>query len=220
MSLYLRRAPPEAIQIHDCPPAQADVVSADDYVTVFVRGASGEIEPRPARWGMPTPGRARRARAVSRAYRERLRLTDEEFERYVADEPDPGVPFIDPSALTWRPHLEPRGRCLVPFSALGLRQGASAPVASDDYLRPTRSPAYLGGVIETGWEGVRSSERGRETLDLFGLATVERVVQADLPRRRYTPIVLTDPAEITLWLDAPWSKARLLRRPSANVVSP
>lgn len=199
----------------------AGVFHADDAVPVVVRRPDGGVEVRLARWGMPSPGREVRTRAIHRAYRERARLTDAEFERFAADEPNPGVAFIDPSAFVWRPSLEPPGRCVVPFSAVGALDPEAVESSSADYIRaPENGLAYLGGVFESGWRGVRRAERGRETVDLFGLVSVERIVQADLNRKRFTPIVLTGPAEVELWLTAPWAEAKILRRQLGSTLPP
>ncbi|MFJ6024324.1 hypothetical protein ACIQC9_06985 [Brevundimonas sp. NPDC092305] len=197
----------------------AEMVFADEPAAIITLSPDRTARVLTARWGMPTPGREVRTRAIQRAYRDRVRLTDAEFEQFAANEPDPGVGFIDASAFVWRPHLEPRGRCVVPFSALGALRPDALPEPADDYVRPAAgSVGYLGGVFEQGWRGVRRADRGRETLDLFALVSVERIVQADLARRRFTPIVLKNDEEVAAWLTAPWSRAKALRRAPAEML--
>lgn len=185
----------------------------DDAAPIICGGADGGRRVLLARWGMPSPGRDLRAKAIHRAYREKLQLTDEEFERLAADEPDTGAPFVDASAFIWRSYLEPRGRCVVPFSAVGaLRMDTSTALADEYVFPPSSTLGFLGGVYQTGWRGVRRPELGRETVDLFGLVSVERIVQSELHKRAFTPIVLANDAEVETWLNAPWSRARALRR--------
>lgn len=189
------------------------IFMTDDAAPIVRRRPDGSLETRIARWGMPSPGREMRTRAIHRAYRARMKLTDLEFERFAANEPDTGAPFIDASAFIWRSSLEPSGRCVVPFSAVGVLSVGNSRSLGDEYVfPPSCTLGFLGGVYETGWRGVRRAELGPETLDLFGLVSVERIVQSELYSRAFTPIVLADPGEVDIWLSAPWAKAKTLRR--------
>ena len=194
------------------PPATG-LFMADDRAPIVRRRVDGSRETRLARWGMPSPCRELRARAVQRAYRTGQDATGVDFEQLVANEPDVGAPFIDASAMVWGPWLEPAGRCVVPFSAFGWADIGGSDMPAGDHLFPPSPPfGFLAGVHETDWQGVRRAECGRETLDLFGLVSVERIVRSEMGKRVLTPIVLTDAAEVELWLTAPWKQAKALRR--------
>ncbi|RZJ00739.1 MAG: hypothetical protein EON90_06320 [Brevundimonas sp.] len=197
----------------NCGVRRNDMITADASAPIIRTHPDGAREVILARWGMPSPGRDVRAKAVQRAYHDARSWSELDFEAFAARQPDGGTPFIDASAQVWRPTLEPQGRCVVPFSSFGRLQDADGSTQLVEDCAPAHGGlGYLAGVHEIGWRGVRKSEIGPETIDLFGLVSVERIVQSERHRRPLTPIILADDAEVETWLRAPWRQAKSLRR--------
>jgi putative SOS response-associated peptidase YedK len=116
----------------------------------------------------------------------------------------------------WRPWLGAANRCLVPFTTFAepTAGGGNAWFAIID-----DRPAFFAGIQVPGWTSVRKLKDGETTDDLFGFLTTDPNATVAAVHPKAMPVILTDPADWTLWLTAPWSTASALQRalPDAKI---
>jgi putative SOS response-associated peptidase YedK len=164
-----------------------------DYAAPIVRNApdSGR-ELALARWGMPSPAFALKGRNS-----------------------DPGVTNVrNVASPHWRRWLGPENRCVVPFTSFAeneaLPDGSRPPAwfALDD----SRPLAVFAGIW-TRWTSVRKVREGETTNDLFAFLTCDPNAVVAPIHPKAMPVILTDRAEIDLWLTAPAEEALTLQRP-------
>ena len=168
-----------------------------DYSAPIVRNGTEGRELTMARWGMPSPIFASKRRNS-----------------------DSGITNIrNVSSPHWRRWLGVEDRCVVPFTSFSenevLPDGKRPPVwfAFDE----TRPLAFFAGIW-IRWTSVRKVKEGETTNDIFAFLTTEpnNVVGAIHPKAM--PVILTKPAEIDLWMNAPIGEALKLQRPLADDV--
>lgn len=163
-----------------------------DQSAPIVRVVDGERELTMARWGMPSPAFALKGRAT-----------------------DPGVTNIRNTASPhWRRWLGPVHRCLVPFTSFSEydtdEAGKKVPVwfaASED--RPLM--AFAG--LWTQWTSTRKKAEGEVTVDAYGFLTTEPNGVVGPIHPKAMPVILTEPDEFEVWLQADWKEASKLQRP-------
>ena len=164
-----------------------------DYAAPIVRSdADGGRELALARWGMPTPAFALKGRKS-----------------------DPGVTNVRNTASPhWRRWLGAESRCVVPFTSFSesevLPDGSRPPVwfALDE----SRPLAFFAGVW-TRWTSVRKVKEGETTNDLFAFLTTDANAVVSPVHPKAMPVILTNRAEIDIWLTAPIKEALALQKP-------
>lgn len=112
------------------------------------------------------------------------------------------------------PLAEPANRCLVPFTSFfeyetapdGKKQPVWFALAED------RPLAFVAGIW-TPWTSTRKKAEGEVTVDAYGFLTTDANAEVGAIHTKAMPVILTDPAQCDLWLDAEWSEARVLQRP-------
>jgi putative SOS response-associated peptidase YedK len=163
-----------------------------DYSAPIVRTRDGARELTLARWGMPTPSFALKGRNS-----------------------DSGVTNVrNVASPHWRRWLGLESRCVVPFTSFSenevLPDGSRPPVWFA--LNDSRPLAFFAGIW-TRWTSVRKVKEGETTNDLFAFLTTEPNAVVAPIHPKAMPVILTSPAEIDLWMNAPVQEALALQRP-------
>ena len=72
--------------------------------------------------------------------------------------------------------------------------------------------AFFAGIWVKDWTSVRKVHTGLETVDLFVFLTCEPNDVVGSIHMKAMPVILTEPAEIEMWLTAPKEEAITLQR--------
>ncbi len=163
-----------------------------DYAAPIVRNQPEGRELTMARWGMPSPVFALKGKKT-----------------------DPGVTNVRNTASPhWRRWLGVENRCVVPFTSFSEHQlmpdGSRPPVWFA--FNEDRPLAVFAGIW-TRWTSVRRVKEGETTNDLFAFLTTEPNREVGAVHPKAMPVILTTPAEINIWMDAPAPIALALQRP-------
>ncbi len=163
-----------------------------DYAAPIVRNQPEGRELTMARWGMPSPVFALKGKKT-----------------------DPGVTNVRNTASPhWRRWLGVESRCVVPFTSFSEHQlmpdGSRPPVWFA--FGEDRQLAVFAGIW-TRWTSVRKVREGETTNDVFAFLTTEPNHEVGAVHPKAMPVILTTPAEINIWMDAPAPIALALQRP-------
>ena len=74
-------------------------------------------------------------------------------------------------------------------------------------------PAFFAGLHVPDWTSVRKVKDGETTDDLFAFLTTSPNAEVAKVHPKAMPVILTEPAEWQMWLEAEWPLAKLLQRP-------
>lgn len=164
-----------------------------DYPAPIVRNVGGERELAVARWGMPTPAFALEGRKT-----------------------DPGVTNVrNTTSPHWRRWLKPEHRCLVPFtsfSEFNKAEGGDIWFA----LSEDRPLACFAGIQIQGWKSTRKVKEGEVEADLFAFLTTTPNAEVGSIHPKAMPVILTEPGDMDIWMNATWDLANDLQRPLPN----
>lgn len=158
----------------------------------IVRNTAQGRELMMARWGMPTPPNYLKGHKVDR-----------------------GVTNIrHPSSMWWKRWEHVGHRCLVPLTAFSeptrLPDGKSQPVW---FARSDDEPLAFFAGIWCQWTSVRKLADGETTDNLFGFLTTEANREVGAIHPKAMPVILTQPEELDIWMNAPVEEALQLQRP-------
>ena len=190
-----------------------------DYAAPIVRTEGGDRILTTARWGMPSSRKAILDAATKRADKLRAKGKEVDFDQLLKMEPDSGTTNVRNTASQhWKRWLTPEHRCLVPFTSFSEpgrdAEGKYRPVWFK-LDRPDEEPlAFFAGIHLQGWQGVRKIKTGWETADLFAFLTTEPSEPVKSVHPKAMPVILTEPDEIEMWMNAPWDLAQQLQRPT------
>jgi len=166
-----------------------------DYAAPIVRNQPEGRQLAMARWGMPSPAFAVKGKKS-----------------------DSGITNVrNVSSPHWRRWLGTESRCVVPFTSFSEHE------VLPDGSRPTiwfaldesRPLAFFAGIW-TQWTSIRKVKEGETTNDLFAFLTTEPNSLVGTYHPKAMPVILTEQAEVDLWMTAPASEALALQRPLAD----
>lgn len=145
-----------------------------------------------ARWGMPIPSGYLKGHKVDR-----------------------GVTNIrNPGSAWWKRWEGVAHPCLVPSTAFSeserLPDGKSRPVW---FARSDGEPLAFFAGIWCRWTSVRKLADGETTDDLYGFLTTEANQEVGAVHPKAMPVILTQPDELDVWMNAPVEEALRLQRP-------
>jgi putative SOS response-associated peptidase YedK len=164
-------------------------VYPDRMAPIVTSTASGHVL-RHARWGLPSPPQFHSPSGIDRGVTN-VRNTDSPH---------------------WRRWLGTDNRCLVPVARFAEpRPGGRGAGNAWFGLREDR-PMFFAGIRVPGWTSIRKLKDGQTTDDLYAFLTYTPNAEVAAIHPKAMPVILTDPAEWSTWLSAPWSEARTLQR--------
>jgi Uncharacterized conserved protein len=197
-----------------------------DYMAPIVRNTSAGRELAKARWGLPSSQFALMQSAKKRAAKLEAKGQIVDFAQLLKMEPDSGTTNVrniyDPEKGRWNQHwgrwMGVENRCVVPFTSFSEFDNSVGPDGKkrgDTWFAfdESRPLAFFAGIWVPDWTCVRKVKTGLETCDLFGFLTCEPNDIVGSIHMKAMPVILTEAAEVEMWLTAPREEAISLQRP-------
>jgi putative SOS response-associated peptidase YedK len=119
------------------------------------------------------------------------------------------------SSPHWRRWLNPASRCVVPATSFCEYEDTKPRKTPTWFALDESRPLFFFAGIWTPWFGTRGTKAAPVTGDhkLFGFLTTEPNAEVAPIHPKAMPVILTEPDEIEVWMNAPWQDARALQRP-------
>lgn len=148
-------------------------------------------------WGMPTP------------------------EIYQKGKVDMGITNIRNTASQyWKRWLSVEHRCLVPATAFSeFNQTPDEETGKKPlvwYSKADSDPLFFMAGIWTEWTGIRKKNTEASNHSLFAFLTCEPNDIVAPVHPKAMPVILTEPDELDMWMNAEWEIAKELQRPVSN----
>ncbi|WOC14964.1 SOS response-associated peptidase [Pseudochrobactrum sp. MP213Fo] len=165
-----------------------------DYSAPIIRNNLDGPELALSRWGMPTPP------------------------IYIKGQADKGITNVrNVTSKHWQQWLGVASRCLVPATSFS-EYGQTPDTTTGKkplhwFARNKEQPLFFFAGVWAEWLGVRKVSEGKQEHTLFAFLTSEpnSVVAPIHPKAM--PVILTDPEEMNMWMNAEWNIAKELQRP-------
>jgi putative SOS response-associated peptidase YedK len=115
----------------------------------------------------------------------------------------------------WRGWLRPQNRCLVPFTSFSEWEDTKPKKTPVWFARDESRPLMAFAGIWTTWTGTRGTIANpiEGEHQLFGFLTTEPNSIVGPVHPKAMPVILTEPGDFQIWLQAPWAEAQTLQRP-------
>jgi len=146
---------------------------------------------RRARWGLPSPPQFHSPSGIDRG---------------VTNVRNTGSPH-------WRRWLGPEHRCLVPVTRFAEPRPGGRGAGNAWFRSQEDRPMFFAGIWVQQWASIRKLKDGETTDDLYAFLTCEPNAEVGAIHPKAMPVILTEAAEWSTWLAAPWAEAKALQRP-------